>query len=267
MSNKNFQLKNPKAPLYVLIAVLVLICFFGSFYTIDTQDRGVVSTFGKIDPEPVGDGLHMKIPFVQKVKKMSIQVQKVQVQTESYTRDMQNASIVYALNYSLAPDAVAQVYARVGKNYEKTIIEPVVLGKLKDVIGTYDAASMVGNRDEVRKAAETAITEELRALGYFENITIQIINIDYDDAYEKSIVEKQVAEQKALTAKNNTVRIEEEANQQVIAAKAEAEAIRIKAQAMASNPKIVEYEAVLKWDGHLPTYNGGGALPFINIGK
>lgn len=248
-----------------VIGLVALVLLSSTFYTVDTQDRGIVSTFGKVDPEPVGDGLHLKIPFVQKVQKMSIQTKKIGSNASTYTKDIQSAEITYMLNYNVVPASVATLYANVGRDYENKIIQPIVLGALKDVVGCYVAADIVANRDAVRHSVEEAIRAEMAKTNYFENVTIQITNIDYDDKFESSIVEKQVAEQKALTAKNNTIRIQEEANQQVIAAKAEAEAIRIKAQAMASNPKIVEYEAVLKWDGKLPTYNGGGALPFINV--
>jgi regulator of protease activity HflC (stomatin/prohibitin superfamily) len=48
-------------------------------------------------------------------------------------------------------------------------------------------------------------------------------------------------------------------------AKAEAEALRIRGTALRENPGVVELNAIEKWDGKLPTYNGGGAVPFLNI--
>ena len=51
----------------------------------------------------------------------------------------------------------------------------------------------------------------------------------------------------------------------VLNAKAEAESIRIRANALEANAKLVEWEAVQKWDGKLPVYSMGGAVPFINL--
>ena len=68
-----------------------------------------------------------------------------------------------------------------------------------------------------------------------------------------------------MREKNNTVRIQEEANQQIIKAEAEAKAIQIKADALAANPKSVSYEAVQRWNGALPEYMLGDAVPFINL--
>ena len=41
--------------------------------------------------------------------------------------------------------------------------------------------------------------------------------------------------------------------------------MRIRARALSANKNLVEYEAVQKWNGVLPTYTGGGAMPFIKI--
>lgn len=76
-----------------------------------------------------------------------------------------------------------------------------------------------------------------------------------------------IAEQKAQEAVNNTKRIKEEAEQKVISAKAEAEAMEIKSEALSKNKGLTEYEAVQKWDGKLPQYMLGGATPFINLNK
>lgn len=100
---------------------------------------------------------------------------------------------------------------------------------------------------------------------YFQNISFQLIDIDYSKKFEGAIEDKVIAEQKAQEAVNNTRRVTEEANQQVITAKAEAEAMEIKAAALAKNKGLTEYEAIQKWDGKLPQYMFGGSVPMVNI--
>jgi 4-diphosphocytidyl-2C-methyl-D-erythritol kinase len=42
--------------------------------------------------------------------------------------------------------------------------------------------------------------------------------------------------------------------------------MKIKSAALSQNKNLVEYEAVLKWDGKLPEMMmGGGSVPFINL--
>ena len=71
----------------------------------------------------------------------------------------------------------------------------------------------------------------------------------------------------AEKAKNDTIRIKEEAEQRLIQARAEAEAMKIKSDALSKNKSLVEYEAVLKWNGNLPQYMLGNSIPFINLNK
>lgn len=49
-------------------------------------------------------------------------------------------------------------------------------------------------------------------------------------------------------------------------AKAEAEAIAIKAKALRDNPDIIQLNAIEKWDGKLPIYMADGAvMPFVQV--
>lgn len=76
-----------------------------------------------------------------------------------------------------------------------------------------------------------------------------------------------IATQQSEKAKNDTLRIQEEAKQKVIQAEAEARAMAIKSEALSKNKALVEYEAVLKWNGQLPQYMMGNSVSFINVGK
>ena len=137
---------------------------------------------------------------------------------------------------------------------------------LKDVVGKWQAQDLVSNRDKARVDVIAGLQDRLDKR-FFQNITFQFINIDYSDKFEGAIEDKVIAEQKAQEAVNNTKRIREEADQKVISAKAEAEAMEIKSQALAKNKGLTEYEAVQKWDGKLPQYMLGNSVPMINLGK
>ena len=80
--------------------------------------------------------------------------------------------------------------------------------------------------------------------------------------------------QSALKAENQVK--EAEANAKIAVAKAEGEAKAMKIQADAEayynrtvaaslNSLLVQQYAIEKWNGTLPTYQGGGTVPFINI--
>ena len=247
-----------------VVIFFALMVVFSSFYTVKSTERGVLSTFGRIQDRVIGDGLHFKIPFIQTVKHVNIQQKKFDGKENSYTRDVQTSEVEYTINYDLVKDNVAKLMKNVGEDYHNRIVVPYVRSALKESFGNFAATHIVENRDKVRRQIEDKLRETL-SKEYFANIHFQLVNIDFDDQFETAIKEKQVAEQNALKAKNVTIQVEEQAKQTKIKAEAEADAMRIKANALERNPKLVNYEAVQKWDGKMPQYMLGNSVPFIDL--
>jgi len=245
----------------ILIAVFVV---FSSFYTIRSTERGVLSTFGKMNDDVIEDGLHFKIPFIQTVKKVNIQQKKFDGKENSYTRDVQTSEVEYTINYDLVRENVTKLMKNVGDDYHNRIVVPFIRSAMKEAFGNFAATEIVENRDAVRREIEAQLRRTLDS-NYFKNIQFQLVDIDFDDDFENAIKEKQVAEQNALKAKNVTIQVEEQAKQTKIKAEADAEAMRIKANALERNPKLVNYEAVQKWDGKMPQYMLGNSVPFIDL--
>ena len=157
------------------------------------------------------------------------------------------------------------MYRDVGRDWEQKLIPQVVLGTLKEVVGKWDAVDLISNRD---KAAATAYDAIAKNLGD-RNVEIsrfEITDISYTAEFETSVEQKVIAQQKAIEEQNRTKQIEEQARQKVLSAEAEAKSMQIRAEALEQNAKLVEWEAVQKWNGVLPQYMlGGGATPFINL--
>lgn len=73
----------------------------------------------------------------------------------------------------------------------------------------------------------------------------------------------QVIEKARGEKESNIAKAEGEAKSIALKAEAQAKANLVLAQSL--TPTLVQYEALQRWDGKLPTVNGGGALPFINV--
>ena len=109
-----------------IIIFFVLLVVFSSFYTVKSTERGVLSTFGRIQDRVIGDGLHFKIPFVQTVKHVNIQQKKFDGKENSYTRDVQTSEVDYTINYDLVKDNVAKLMKNVGEDYHNRIVVPFI---------------------------------------------------------------------------------------------------------------------------------------------
>ena len=252
---------------FVVISIVVICALISSIYYISPGYRGTLVTLGNVSKISYTNGMGFKWPFITSMEKTDIRTQVLTDTAITYTKDIQTASIGFTMTYNVTPDAVPYIYQNIGQDYQSKLIIPYLQDAIKDVVGKWQAQDLVGNRDNARVMILELLKKKIDKK-YIQNITFQITNLDYSDNFEKAIENKVIAAQKAQEAVNNTKRIEEEANQKVISAKADAEAMGIKAQALEKNQKLVDYEAVQKWDGKLPVYMlGGNTTPFINLNK
>ena len=69
---------------------------------VSPSDRGVVVRLGSIN-RVLDSGLHLKVPLIEGVKKVSVQTQKEQVDTDSASQDLQTVKAKVAVNYNVNP--------------------------------------------------------------------------------------------------------------------------------------------------------------------
>lgn len=249
-----------------LIMILAIVSALGACTQVDTGHRGVKVYWGEVDEREgsMKEGLYWYNPITTSINELNIQVLRWEGSTNTYTKDVQQANIKFVINYRLSDTAAHTVYKEVGETWANVLLPQAVEGELKKVIGQYDAIDLVSNRGAATQKAfdsiKGSLSEKFVIIERFE-----MTNIEYLKDFEKAVEEKQIAVQRAIEAVNKTKQIEEEAKQKVISAKAEAESMRIRANALTQNAQLVQYEAVQKWDGKLPQYNLGSSTPFIQI--
>lgn len=239
-----------------LFLLLLLLPFLAACEQVDTGYRGVKTRFGKVDMQAgsLPEGLYFYNLFTESITEMDTRILKYEGKANTYTKDVQQADIVYVVNYRLAPETAHIMYQQVGKRWGDVLLLQAVEGELKKVIGKYDAVDLIAHRG---KATQEAL-EAIRAALKDQNIGInefQLVNIQYLKEFEKSVEDKVIATQKAAEAVNNTKRIQEEAKQTIISAQADAESMRIRANALSQNKALVDYEMVMAWKA------GGSKVP------
>lgn len=255
---------------------------------VNTGEAGFFTTWGEItSKEPLSDGLHFYCPIWTSLITYNIKNQTQQFDTEVFTKDIQSMKLKLSVTYSLEKAKIMELHGKTGVHYSQILIQPSVLGATKDAIGKLEADVIVSQREIVTKTIEETIKESLKPFGI--NIAfVKLINIDYSDAFERAVEEKQVALQKSIKEKNETARLKEVANQAVVKAEAEAKsrllnseaeakailikaeseakAIKMKNEALADSPKLIEFTLAQKWDGKLPEQMlGSTPVPFIDI--
>ena len=249
--------------------VVLASALFNCFFTIDAGRRGVVLRFGAIQ-EVKKEGIHFKIPFVDRVVRLDVRIQKAITTTTSSSKDLQEVRSEIALNYHLEPSEVGNLYKDIGLSWEDRIIDPAVRETMKAVAAQYTAEQLITKRDTVSNTIRDLLGEALKKYGLTVD-EVSITDFSFSKEFDRAIESKQTAEQMALKAQRDLDRIKIEAEQKVAAATAEAEALRVQKQVVSKElielRKIeVQKIAVEKWNGILPQVTGN-ATPFINLKK
>jgi regulator of protease activity HflC (stomatin/prohibitin superfamily) len=258
---------------YLVLALLVvaLLVRLSPFVPVSAGHKGVVTVFGKVEPQALDEGLHMVNPFARVVE-VSTRIQKTDSQGDAASRDLQQVTTHIALQYHLNPADVPAFYQRVGLTYDETVVAPQIQETFKAITARYTAEELITKREEVRAAIRDLLDKKLKDLtgnGLLVD-DFSITNFAFSHSFSAAIEAKQEAEQLALKAKRDLERIQVEAQQKVAFAEAEAESLRLQKQEI--TPDLiklreieVQRQAIEKWDGHLPNVNGG-AMPFLNLG-
>ena len=86
----------------VAIVAIIIVSVAGcGIKVVDTGQRGVKTRFGEITSTSLPEGLYFFNPITTKIIEIDTRVKRLDGETESYTRDVQQANIKYTLNYRL----------------------------------------------------------------------------------------------------------------------------------------------------------------------
>ncbi|MEN9207102.1 MAG: SPFH domain-containing protein, partial [Gloeomargarita sp. GMQP_bins_14] len=91
-----------------ILAVLFLLLALNSVVIINPGEAGVLSILGKSQDQPLLEGLHLKPPFISRVDVYDVTVQKFEVPAQSATKDLQDLTARFAINFRLDPNRVVE---------------------------------------------------------------------------------------------------------------------------------------------------------------
>src|SRR5580704_122844 len=274
-----------------LAAFVALAIVFGSWYTIDQTQRGVLLRNGALIAI-VQPGLHFKWPLIESIYKVDMQTHNFTFdKVNSYSADQQPADLKISVTLHVAPDKVSEMYSRFGGDQSAAIsrlITPHMNQEVKVVFGQYTAQRAITARGQLNADAAKALIDAIAYDPIFIIEGVQIENIDFSRQYIESVearmqAEVAVQQQQQLlaqekvkadiavtqaTGRANSVRAEAQAQADatVLKGNAEATAIAARAKALADNPSIIQLTQAEKWNGALPTTMvPGAAIPFLNV--
>lgn len=253
-----------------VVLIIVIIGIASSVGAIPAGNRGVVLQLGKVTDRILGEGFYIIIPFVQSVERISVRVQIYEASASSASKDLQDVTTQVTLNYYLDEEYVQSIFQRLGREWERKIIDPAIEEAVKSSTAQFNAEKLITERPIVKEEIQKYLERRLKEHNLIVD-AIQITDFKFSTKFNNAIEAKVTAEQEALQAKNELERVRMEAAQKVEQAKAEAEALRIQKEQVTPNLiRLREIEvqriAMERWNGQLPTVvSSGDGSPMVPV--
>lgn len=190
------------------------------------------------------------MPFVEKIIKVNIKVQKAEMNIEGSTKDLQIVNTNVAVNYRIDPNKAPSLYKQVGNGYEGTILNPAIKESIKSAIAQYNAEEITVNRRAVSQSCLKAIQDKVEKYG----IIIEDFNLtdfSFSEEYTKAIEDKQVAEQ-------NLEKSKLEAEKKLVEAEATKKANELLQESLTD--ELIMKQFIEKWNGELPKATGSNSI-------
>ncbi|AFZ23966.1 membrane protease subunit, stomatin/prohibitin [Cylindrospermum stagnale PCC 7417] len=268
----------PTTIIGIVLAILVAIGL-NSFIIINPGQAGVISILGKATDGALLEGIHLKPPFISVIDVYDLTVQKFEVPAESSTKDLQNLSARFAINFRLDPMQVVEVRRKQGtlENIVSKIIAPQTQEAFKIAAARRTVEEAITKRSELKEDFDSTLGDRLVKYGIIV-LDTSVVDLAFSPEFARAVEEKQIAEQRAQRAVYVAREAEQEAQADINRAKGRAEAQRLLAETLKAQggQLVLQKEAIEAWKSggaHMPNVlvmgeNSQGSVPFIfNLGK
>jgi regulator of protease activity HflC (stomatin/prohibitin superfamily) len=247
-ANQHFSgAKTRKSFIWIIVGILIIWLFFSSIVIIEAGQTGVYSLFGRVNDEELSSGFHLINPLA-KVTILSVRTEEYTMSVltdegkksnddsiKTLTKEGLEVGLDITALYHLEEEKAADIYKKVGKDYEAKIIRPAIRSTIREVIAQYTSKDIYS---EKRELVTTGIYEKLeKSLGdrgvAIEDVLLR--NVELPANLAQSIQEKLQAEQEAQKYDFLLIKEEKEKKRKIIEAEGQKEAQSIISSSLNTN--------------------------------
>lgn len=255
-------MKDFSAATFGIVAALVLLLGLNSIVIINPGQAGVLSILGKAQDGPLLEGTHFKPPFVSNVDIYDLTVQKFEVPAQSSTKDLQDLSASFAINFRIDPVEVVEVRRKQGtlQNIVAKIIAPQTQESFKIAAALRTVEEAITQRAQLKRDFDDALSKRLEKYGIVV-LDTSVVDLKFSPEFANAVEEKQIAEQRAQRAVYVAREAEQQAQADVNRAKGKAEAQRLLAETLKAQggQLVLQKEAIEAWR------QGGSQMPRVLV--
>ena len=217
---------------------------------------------------PITESIFQSPTFIQRVTYAPFTVNPKDAAIFSMT-----PTLAYQIDEAKAADIFIK-YRKPVRELEMGYIKTCIFEAYRTCANNYTSDELMANRAKFEAEVRARLDESMNQEGFI--VREFTTKIDPPASLTAAINAKNEAVQNALKAENKVKEAEAEAKIEIAKAEGVAKALKIKGDGEAYynkvvsaslNKLLVEQYAIEKWDGKLPTYSGGDAVPFISLSK
>jgi regulator of protease activity HflC (stomatin/prohibitin superfamily) len=237
---------------------LLVATALNAFYTVQPTEMAGVRRLGTvITAQPVGPGLHMKLPWIDIVDTIQTSLAVLELHDLTvYTIDNQAVQVGIGVSYRIPAGAVLKLLYGVGRTGNVDITEnirPVLADRVLRVFSTQNTVGISANREQIAGDIRKQVSEALGSIFGLEITDLQISSITYSPSFQASVEAAVQAKNDAIRAENTVVKVRYEGEQAKVQAEAQA-AVRIAAangdaEAAVAQARAAREAAILRAEG------------------
>jgi regulator of protease activity HflC (stomatin/prohibitin superfamily) len=224
-----------------IIAFVLVILLLSSVTRVGTGHVGVLTLFGRVTGETLGEGIHLINPLKTN-NEMSIQTQTIKESASVPSSEGLMMALDTSLIYHLNPDRAAEVFQKIGADYENVVVEPTLRSAIRESTASHTANALyTGEREMVAKQIFDQVNEQLLKRGLtVENVLLR--DIQLPATLKAAIEAKQQAEQESLAMNFRLQKETQEAQRKRIEAAGVRDFQQIVAQGI--TPSLLEWKGI-----------------------
>jgi regulator of protease activity HflC (stomatin/prohibitin superfamily) len=217
------------------VCALLLLIVPMSFHTVEAGEIAVVKNLGKAEKVRTA-GTYFDLWITKTYSIYDAKVQNLEVKTQAYSKDAQTMDVAMTVQYQIDATKAIEIANKYGSiDVLANRIESIATEKTKSTLSSYSAMNIIETRSTISPQVEEIIKATVDEEYYVNIVAVVLTNIDFSDAFEKTVEDKMIAEQEKLKAQYEKetaiVNAEKELEVAKLAAQAKIESAKADAQA------------------------------------
>ncbi len=186
----------PVATIFLLIfAILALVTILKTLYTVRTAQAGIVERFGKFN-RIVRPGLHLLIPFAERVFFVDLQVKQASFVVETKTRDNVFVQIPVSVQYQVLDESIFDAFYKLSAPQKQ--IESFVFNSILGHVPKLTLDETFEQQSGISVAVKVELDQIMRNFGF--NILTALVTDIIPDAKVKTAMNDINAAQRSQVA-------------------------------------------------------------------